>query len=598
MNLTGFDYFADRPNPQIGLTRTASLIRTAREEAQRDNAQVLLFDNGDFLQGNPLGEWAASQPAERHPIPRAFSALSYDAIGLGNHDFGFGLDFLQQIIRQIPCPVIGSNAHYTKGEPTWQRQAILRRELQVNGTAVPILIGVFSVLPPQTALWEAHRLQGRVEISDILTSARRVTADLKSKGCDLVIALAHSGLQSHQAEVGLENAVIPLAEIDGIDAIIAGHTHLTLPGKAHQGLPGVDAAQGRINGKPVVMQGWAGSHLGKIDLDVARNSTGSWAVEGSRSELHPITTEIGPIAEDPEMVRLLARSHSETRAFVARSVGRVPHSLHSFFTFCAPDRGLALLAEAQAAALRPYLAGTEFEALPVLSAAAPAKFGGRAGPAYYTNVPPGGVSVRHIFDLHVFPNELRAVRATGAQIRDWLEMSAGVFNRLSKEDPAKLVNPQRTGHNFDVILGLNCEIDLSVPARFDADGHLTNPACSRIRALCFEGQPVRPEQEFIVALNNYRANGGGHFPIAREASPILLPSLPIHGVLCDYVTGRLPKDPLAQAPRPFTFAPLNGACATLLTSPEARNHLDELQEYDPIVLGLDANGFLQVQLTL
>ncbi|WP_375154075.1 bifunctional 2',3'-cyclic-nucleotide 2'-phosphodiesterase/3'-nucleotidase [Ruegeria conchae] len=596
MHMTSYDYYADRPNPDVGLARTASMIRVAQEQAERNGALVLLFDNGDSLQGTPFGDWAAEAMPAQHPLPKAFNILGYDAVGLGNHDFGFGLKFINRITGQFECPVVCSNMKSNTPEQGWVSQAILQRTISVGGEDVPISIGVLSVLPPQTARWEAHMLRDDVQIADILTAAQRTAAELRKDGCDLIVALAHSGLGSAEAQPELENAVIPLAALTGIDAIVAGHTHLTLPGAAHVGLKRVDSNRGLVNGKPVVMPGWAGSHLGLIDLTLGRDIDG-WHIVKSEAELRAVNQAKSPVTDCPELAQLFAQGHTATRARAAKPVGNVPHPLHSYFSFCAPDRGLALIATAQAAALRPYLINTEWADHPVLSAAAPTKFGGRAGTRYYTDVSAGSISVRNVADLCVFPNELRATLITGEQVRDWLEMSAGLFNQLSLNDPVNLIDPLRAGYYFDVLHGVTCRFDLSQPARFDATGRITDPGHSRVRDLAFQGLPVAPDQRFVVALNNYRASGGGNFPVDFQADQINLPSLRIHEILCDYIAGRSPVDPLEQAPQPFTFEPTRSRGAILTTGPGADKYLEELADYDPQILPRDTDGFMRIHLT-
>ncbi len=588
MTLTGFDYYADKPDPSIGMTRTATAIRNARRQAE--GALTLLFDNGDSLQGTPIGDWAVENDGP-HPMMQAFQALEYDAIGLGNHDFGFGLDVLERVLGQAPCPVICSNLTHVDDQQPWLHSAILTRS---NARGTTLRIGVLSVLPPQTTMWEAHHLKDKVFAEDALTAARRTAETLRAQGCDLVIALAHSGLEQSVAQPGLENAVIPLAEIEGIDAIVAGHTHLTHPGAGHHGLDGVDAENGLVHGTPVVMAGSAGSYLGVIDLHMTKAPEGRWQITHRHCSLVATADEV----EDTDLSKMFKPAHLATRKMMAEPVSQTKQSLHSYFSFCAPDRGLALVAAAQAGGLRPFLHGTAFADLPLLSAVSPYKFGGRAGPRNYTDVPVGEICLRHVADLHVFSNELRAVEITGAQLRDWLEMSAGVLNQIQPDAEAELVDSRRAGHNFDVVLGVTYQIDLFSPARFDGSGALTDPTAQRIRNLCFDGQAVGDDQSFVVALNNYRASGGGHFPFVDKARTIPLPSRDIRGILRDYLSDRLPADPLDQAPYPFSFAPLKGARTILRTGSGALKYLPELDEYSPELLGPDAEGFERIRLTL
>lgn len=588
MTLTGFDYYADKPDPTIGLTRTASAIRNARQQAE--DGLTLLFDNGDALQGTPIGDWAIENDGP-HPMMQAFKALEYDAIGLGNHDFGFGLDVLERVITQAPCPVICSNLNHVNDRQPWLRSVVLTRSVAQEET---IRIGVFSVLPPQTTMWEAHHLKDTFIAEDILTAARRTAEALRAQGCDLVIALAHSGLEQSTTQPGLENAVIPLAEIEGIDAIVAGHTHLTLPGAGHLGLDGVDAENALVHGTPVVMAGSAGSFLGVMDLRLTKSPEGRWQITDRHCDLVETADEV----EDKDLNEMFKPAHLATRKMMAEPVSHTKQSLHSYFSFCAPDRGLALVAAAQAAGLRPFLHGNAFAGVPLLSAVSPCKFGGRAGPRNYTDVPVGEICLRHVADLHVFPNELRAVDITGAQLRDWLEMSAGVFNQIHPDAEAEITDSRRAGHNFDVVFGVTYQIDLSSPARFDSNGALTDPTAQRVRDLCFGGQIVRDDQSFVVALNNYRASGGGHFPFVTKARAIPLPSRDIKEILRDYLSDRLLADPLDQAPYPFSLAPLYGTHTILRTGSGALKYLPELNEYSPELLGPDTDGFERIRLTL
>ncbi|MFK7751625.1 MAG: bifunctional 2',3'-cyclic-nucleotide 2'-phosphodiesterase/3'-nucleotidase [Sedimentitalea sp.] len=606
MNLTSYDYYADRPDPSIGLTRTASLIQQARHEAATCDRLCLLFDNGDALQGAPLGDFAREHPDRAHPAMRAFKALRYDAVGLGNHDFNYGLTALNLALRDAPCPVLSSNMRRSHNRPPvgFAPYAILERLVQTKSGAVALRIGVLSFLPPQTALWDAHLLRGQVEVDDILASARAWLPELAAAGCDLIVALAHSGLDGTPAHPGMENAAIPLAELNGIDAVVAGHTHLLLPGTGHAGLDHVDAQNGLVHGKPVVMAGWAGGQLGIIDLDIQVDDAGAWRVIHATADLRPIMRRKSNgqpeplVQEDRELAMLLAADHADTQAMMNQPVGYSDTALHSYFTFFAPDRALRVVAAAQAAILRTELPATA-QHLPILSAAAPSKFGARAGPLSFTDVPAGPLSLRHVADLHVFPNELCAVIATGAILRDWLEMSASLFHQISPlSEGTPLLDPSRPGHDFDVIFGLSYQIDLSQPARFDASGDLIDAAHHRIKALSWQGQPMDDQREFVVALNSYRASGGGRVKALEQATRIPLPPITVRAALQTYLAAHETPEPLETAPDPWRLFALPGTKATALTGPAALAYFDELDGRGIAPDGLTPDGFLKLVIPL
>ena len=605
MHLTSHDYYADRADPAVGLTRTASLIHAARAEAEKADITTLLLDNGDSMQGTPMGEVASEKQNQPHPLMQAFAHLRYDAIGLGNHDFNFGLEVLDTILAQAPCPVVCSNLRRVAEVDQTQPFTVLERTVLIDGSEFPIRIGVVSYLPSQILIWDAHLLEGRVEVDDILSSALQHQKLFRDKKCDLIIALAHTGLGPIKARPGMENAAIPLANIDGIDVVIAGHTHLHLPGPDHQGLEHVDSETATVHGKPAIMAGSAGTHLGVIDLELCRSANGCWQVANHHNTLRPIARNdrngktVSLAAEDTNLTTLLASHHDATRTHMRQHVGHNNQPRHSYFSFFAQDQAMTLVAAAQAAALRPMLENTEIANLPLLSAVAPSKFGGRAGPSYYTDVPPGPLSLRHLADLYTFPNMLHAVIITGSQVLDWLEASASLFHQITPGSEGQLlVDPAIAGYNFDVLHGLEYRIDLSVPARFRADGSLRDANAHRIVSAKYQNQSLRVNQKFVLALNNYRANGGGDVAALSRAHSVLIPRLSIRDALRDYVSGSKQNDPISSAPAPWKFSENPGTFVTALTGPGALAHLSELEGRDVVETGLNADGFLTLRVAL
>ena len=274
MNVLPYDYLADRPSGRGGLARTASLI--ARRRAEVDNC--LLLDNGDFLEGTPLGDFAARRTAgmdRPHPAIAAMNALAYDAAALGNHDFSFGLAFLRGATDRARFPVLAANLHVRRGRG-FAPYAIVDRSLRdVAGRQVPMRIGLVGFLPPQTAEWDRD-LSSDLICDDIVATAGRIVPQMRRAGAQIVIALAHTGIGDPAARPGMENAATALAATPGIDAVIAGHTHQVFPGRDFRAIPGIDPQRGTLAGKPAVMAGFGGSHLGVIDLRLRRDGAGGF----------------------------------------------------------------------------------------------------------------------------------------------------------------------------------------------------------------------------------------------------------------------------------------------------------------------------------
>ncbi|HIC64715.1 MAG TPA: 2',3'-cyclic-nucleotide 2'-phosphodiesterase, partial [Paracoccus sp.] len=293
----------------------------------------------------------------------------------------------------------------------------------------------------------------------------------------------------------------------------------------------------------------------------------------------------------------VAAEHQATLDYVRRAVGKTSAPLYSYFALVADDPSVQIVANAQEWYIRQMMAGTEYEGLPILSAAAPFKAGGRGGPDYYTDVPSGDIAIRNVADLYLYPNTIRAVQVTGAQVRDWLERSAGMFNRIRPGQPDQmLLNPEFPSYNFDVIDGVTYRIDLSQPSKYDSDGKIADEGAARIVDLAFAGQPIDPQAEFIVATNNYRAGGGGNFP-GNDGSTIVFEGPDTNrDIIVRYIVEQGTIDP--EADGNWSFAPLEGATVLFDTGPEAARYLDEIKGVAIKAVGDGENGFARYRITL
>ncbi len=524
MNLLGWDYYQDKPAEEFGLDRTATLIKAARAEARNH----LLFDNGDLLQGSPLGDYMARvkppQPGQVHPAYKVMNALRYDAANIGNHEFNYGLPYLQRSLFGAAFPYVNANIVVDdgRGQPAQARHVFTpyvmleRRFTDEAGAAQTLKVGVIGFVPPQVMMWDRQHLLGQVVAKDIPATARELVPRMKAEGADLVVVIAHSGFERGETVFFAENTVARLAEVPGVDAVLFGHSHGEFPGRFFSSHPKVNLARGTINGVPATMPGFWGSHLGVIDLTLEK-SGGTWKTVDARAELRPIhdrATRKALVAPDPQVAELIRAEHEGTLAYVRAEVARTTTPIQSYFALVADDPSVQVVSNAQLAYGRKALAGTPHAGLPLLSAAAPFKTGGRGGAGYYTDIPAGPIAVRNVADLYVYPNTVKIVKLSGAQVREWLEFSAGMFNRI---DPAgapeqNLLSNAFASYNFDTLDGVSYRIDVTQPARYDRSGKLVAPEARRILDLRYQGQPIAEQAEFAVVTNNYRASGGGNFP--------------------------------------------------------------------------------------
>ncbi|WP_029097457.1 bifunctional 2',3'-cyclic-nucleotide 2'-phosphodiesterase/3'-nucleotidase [Brevibacillus thermoruber] len=606
-HIVNYDYYQDKETDEFGLAKTASLIKKAREEAKNS----MLFDNGDLIQGNPLGDYVAKvkplKDGETHPVYKAMNLLNYDAGNIGNHEFNFGLEHLERSLKGAKFPYVNANVYVDdkdnnpdNDQHKFTPYLILERTFKdESGKDVKLKVGVIGFVPPQIMLWDKSNLEGKVIAKDIVETAKKYVPEMKKKGADIIVAIPHSGLGPVEAGANLENASYQLSKVDGIDAILFGHSHSVFPGPGFENIPGVDGEKGLINGKPAVMPGYWGNHLGVIDLTL-KQENGKWKVVESASRAIPIydKTNKKALADvDTSIVNAVKDDHDHTVEWVRSAVGTTTSPIFSYFALVQDDPSIQIVTNAQKWYVEKNIKGTEYDGIPVLSAGAPFKAGGRNGASYYTNIPAGTIAIKNVSDLYIYPNTLKAVLVNGAQLKEWLERSAGQFNQIdvNKTEEQPLINDAFPTYNFDVIDGVTYQIDVTQPSRYDKDGKMVNPNASRIKNLSYNGKPVKAEDKFIVVTNNYRASGGGNFP-GLDGSNIVIDSPDENRqIVIDYILSQKTINPAAD--NNWSFAPVNGKVnVTFTTSPDAKPFADKMPHLK--YLTTLENGFAKYSIDL
>ncbi len=611
VNVFPYDYYADKPNDTMGLTRTATIVDNIRAEATNS----LLIDNGDVLQGNPMGDYMAYQHGMKdgdvHPVIKAMNTLGYSVGTLGNHEFNYGLDFMFKVLAGANFPFVCANL--TKGQlasdPTkddlfFKPYLIQEKKIKDGaGNESPIKIGFIGFVPPQIMLWDIKNLEGKAQTRDIVEAAKAWVPVMKAEGADIIIALSHSGIDGSGPSDKMENASLYVAAVDGIDAVFTGHQHLVFPGpKTWDGIKDADPVKGTLHGKPAVMAGFWGSHLGLIDLLLEKDGK-SWKIVDFTSEARPIYHRddkkkvIADVADKKEVVEAAKTEHEATLAYVRTPVGKTSAPLYSYFALVADDPSVQIVSQAQVWYIKEMLKETQYKDLPILSAAAPFKCGGRNGADYYTDVPAGNIAIKNVADLYLYPNTVQAVVINGAQVKNWLEMSAAMFNQVKPgAKDADIINNSFPSYNFDVIDGVTYQIDVSQPRRFSDDGKLLNADSNRIQNLQFDGKPIDPTQKFVVVTNNYRAGGGGNFPEIGADKVIYQAPDTNRDVIVRYVHDQGTINPTADGN--WTFKPLPGTTVVFQSSPKAKDFLAQVKSVKIEDAGDGTDGFRNYRLVL
>jgi 2',3'-cyclic-nucleotide 2'-phosphodiesterase/3'-nucleotidase len=513
--------YSDKTGNSVGVARVATLIKQQR--AAKGEEHVLLVDAGDIIQGTSLAYYFARvQPitdkgAPKHPMAVAMNHMRYDAAALGNHEFNYGIEVLRKFESQCHFPLLGANALDAKTlKPAFQPYTVKR--ICVPG-APDIKVGILGLTNPGIALWDKDNVSGKMVFPGLVEQAKKYVPRLRALGCDVVFLTDHSGLDgssSYGDELPyVENASNLVAQqVPGIDAILVGHTHVEVPSYT---VKNDETGEDVLLPEPYC---W-GYRLSVFDfeLELVR---GQWKVTKKTAQtLNPNTVD-----EDPEIKKLLEADHELVVKYVNTAVGTCTEDLSAAESCWKDVPIMDFIHQVQMDTVKAGLS-TADAALPLISVAAP--FSRTA------DIPAGSVTIKDIAGLYIYDNTLYGKKLTGAQLKDYLEYGAKYYHQVpagTAVDTATLTNANSFwDYMYDTAAGVSYDIDIA-----QAEG-------SRIKNLSYNGTPVADDQVFVVAVNNYRANGGSGYPHIAAADIAYSSTNEIRQLMIDYVTSKGSLDP-------------------------------------------------------
>ncbi|MER5884398.1 5'-nucleotidase C-terminal domain-containing protein [Streptomyces sp. NPDC001941] len=526
-NVFNWDYFTDKEfddkaHNDVGLAKISTLVDQVRAEKGRRN--TLLIDAGDTIQGTQLSYYYAKVDpitAKRgpvHPMAQAMNAIGYDAAALGNHEFNYGIPVLRKFEEQCDFPLLGANALDAKTLRPAFRPYSFHRLRTPHGRDVRV--AVLGLTNPGIAIWDKANVSGKMVFPGLEEQAAKWVPKLRSMGADVVVVSAHSGASGTSSWGDqlpyVENAAGLVAQkVPGIDAILVGHAHLEVPEYR---------VRNEATGKDVVLSEplkW-GQRLTLFDFDLVWER-GRWSVERAGARV----LNSNAVAEDPRITRLLGDEHAKVVAYVNQVIGSSTAAMSTQEAPWKDEPIIDLINQVQTETVRAALAGGAYASLPVLSQAS--CFSRTAA------IPAGTITIKDAAGLYPFENTLEARLLTGAQLKDYLEFSARYYVRTPAGGPvdtSKLTNADGTpDYNYDAVSGLTYEIDVA------------QPVGQRIAKLSFEGKPLDPAAKFVLAVNNYRANGGGAFPHVATAQQLWANSDEIRNTIIGWVRAKGTIDP-------------------------------------------------------
>jgi 2',3'-cyclic-nucleotide 2'-phosphodiesterase/3'-nucleotidase len=484
-HLRGWDYFDNRVDSARGLSRAATIVDSLRAA---DSGRVILVDAGDMLQGTPLTYLASHErQSQSNPVIAAMNTMHYDAAVVGNHEFNYGVPYLNSAVRQARFPVLAANVRRSDGKYPYRAFTIVNRD----GLSVAIV----GATTPGSNLWDASNLgKAQLHVDDIVPAVRRGVTAARSAGADVIVVVLHSGLDEPSSYdtvttgVASENVAARVArEIPGIDVVVYGHSH-----RENAGV---------VIGRTLLVQprNWATS-VAIATVRMVCAPAGKW--ESSAPATGVIVQSAGH-AESAPVVRAVQAAHNRTLSYVNSAIGTTPDAWRSDSARMKPTAITGLILAVERRTAHADLAST-------------AAFDLRA------HLGPGPITVAQLAQLYPYENTLRAVRISGAQLRAYLEYS----NRYYQTRADRQLVPDTTvaGYNFDVVSGVDYVVDVS------------RPVGERIVSLKYHGRDVAPTDTFTMALNNYRQSGGGGYSMLSGAPVVYDTQQDIRQLLIDEVT--------------------------------------------------------------
>lgn len=462
------NYYHDAGDEALGVARVQTLIKRERTR----NPNVLLVDSGDCLQGTPLTYYHARIATHApNPMVAAYNLMGFDAFAIGNHEYNYGISYLEKARRESRYPFLSANIYHHGTDKLVYRPWVIKTVDQVR-------IGVIGFTTPGVAVWDRKHVSGKQDFGDIIVAAKREIPRVKAAGVDAIVVIIHSGLgapydstfSGYAADEGIpeENACAHLAEAcPDIDAILLGHSHKDLPKLLHHGVLLTQAKK------------W-GERLAVVDLSFQKVDN-RWRLTGK--DARTLSTEGVP--PDEAILAASRQAHEATLRYVRTPIAKSSVAWTGIGARTQDIPLMDLISEVQREAAQAQLSAVSV-------------FNSNA------HLPKGRITVADLAALYVYENTLTRIRLTGQQLRDYLEFSASFYKPYA---PGQLVfDDSQPAYNQDLVAGVDYAIDVR------------QPVGSRIVVLRYQGRDVMPKQTFTMAVNSYRQNGGGGYTMLKQAT--------------------------------------------------------------------------------
>lgn len=463
--------FIDRKPAEGSLARVSSYIKRLRN-AYGDN--LLLFDNGDILQGQPTCYYCNYvKPELPNVAASVINYLGYNAQTVGNHDIETGHAVYDKWISEVKCPMLGANITDTRtGKPYLKPYEIF--------VCDSVRVAVIGMITPAIPNWLNKQLWEGLRFENMTESAKLWIEQVKAKEHpDVIIGLFHSGRDGGITTGSYaENATLSIAKnIPGFDIILYGHDHKS----NKESVTCIDGS------KVLCLNPSSNANYvcdATIRLNICNGKVTGKTITGDVCDIRKETV-------DEDFMSNFKNDIDNVQAFVNRKIGTFRHSIHTRDSYFGNSAFCDFIHE-----LQLKITGAE------ISFNAPLSFD--------TSINAGDVTVGDMFNLYKYENQIYVIRMTGKEIHDYLEMSYSLWSNTmtSPDDHIMLLEKNGNGRNGYGFKNLAFNFDSAAGIDYEVD--VTKPNGSKIKILRMsDGTPFDENKWYTVAMNSYRGNGGG-----------------------------------------------------------------------------------------
>lgn len=453
--INGWVYDSEKDYGNSGLARAATIVNQVREE----NPNTILLDNGDTVQGNILTDDVYNKDLTKpNPMMAVMNAMKYDAMTLGNHEFNFGLGLIDKIVKEAKFPILSANTYKKADDTNYVKPYVVK---EYDG----VKVGILGLTVPSVPRWDGAKVKD-LEFKHMADEAEKWVKVLKEEEkVDIIVATSHAGLESRHEENGSDSARLIAERCPEIDVLLLGHDHITV--------------KEEINGV-LVAAPYKDREIVRFDINVEKKD-GKWQVKDKTSEL----VLLKDIKEDAEIKKVGQPFHDETMKFLEGIIGKSSEDFH-------PASEVKGIPEAQIkdTAVIDFINQVQLNVTGADIAAA-ALF------KPTSNFPKGDLTYADVFNVYQYANTLVGVEVTGKELKAYMEWSMGYYNTFKPGDLTISFNPNVRGYSYDMFAGVDYEVDIS------------KPVGQRVVNLTFKGEPVKDDQVFKLAVNDYRYSGIG-----------------------------------------------------------------------------------------